>query len=56
MRVLTDTDQLTVRQCQAPDDEGLIMVDGVRVCGRRHFRVKLLRLETHAKSSRLGGQ
>jgi len=28
-------------QCLAPADDGLLVLDGIRVCGRRHFAARL---------------
>lgn len=55
MRVLEDSDRLTTRQCVAPAEDGLAEVDGVRVCGRRHFRAKFLGLDARSQTGRLGG-
>lgn len=54
LRVIDDTPRLTVRQCVAPAADGLLEVDGVRVCGRRHFRAKLIGLGTRAAGAGLG--
>ena len=55
MRVLDETERLIIRQCVAPSDEGLVELDGVRVCGRRHFRAKLVGLGARAAGAGLGG-
>lgn len=55
LRVIEDTPRLTVRQCVAPAADGLLEVDGVRVCGRRHFRAKLIGLGARADGAGLGG-
>lgn len=55
MRVLETTDRLVIRQCVAPADDGLVVLDGVRVCGRRHFRAKLIGLGARADGAGLGG-
>lgn len=55
MRVLDDTARLVIHQCVAPATDGLLEVDGVRVCGRRHFRAKLVGLGARAAGAGLGG-
>lgn len=55
LRVIEDTPGLTVRQCVAPAADGLLELDGVRVCGRRHFRAKLIGLVARADGAGLGG-
>lgn len=55
LRVIEDTPRITVRQCVAPAADGLLEVDGVRVCGRRHFRAKLVGLGARAVGAGLGG-
>jgi hypothetical protein len=54
LRLVEDTPQLTIRQCVAPAADGLVELDGVRVCGRRHFRAKLIGLGARAAGARLG--
>lgn len=55
MRDLAHTDRLIIRQCVAPADDGLVVIDGVRVCGRRHFRATLVGLGARAAGAGLGG-
>lgn len=55
LRLVQQTPTLTIRQCVAPAEDGLLALDGVRVCGRRHFRATLLGHGTHATGAGLGG-
>lgn len=55
VRILADTPQLTTRQCIAPAEDGLLELDGVRVCGRKHYRAKLIGLDARAHTGKLGG-
>lgn len=55
LRVMEQTERVTIRQCVAPAEDGLVELDGVRVCGRRHFRATLIGLDAMAVASGLGG-
>lgn len=53
MRIVAETTQLVTRQCVAPHDGGIV-VDGVAVCGRMHYRARLVGLNTRARGIGLG--
>lgn len=55
MRVLTVAPSLITRQCCAPCEDGIADVDGVRVCGRKHYRATLQGLGARATGAGLGG-
>jgi hypothetical protein len=54
LRILEQTERLIVQRCETPAVDGLLDLEGVRVCGRRHFRAKLVGLGARAAGARLG--
>ena len=55
LRTVEETSSLTIQRCEAPAADGLLELDGVRVCGRRHFRARLVGLGARATGAGLGG-